>query len=75
MYRLTKDLDYLAGHLRYGHKELLLTDEEYKKYMAMSKEERMEYFQDECEIVVDDFEVDDYEDSDDGLDSISVEKV
>jgi hypothetical protein len=75
MYRLTKELDYLAGHLRYGHKELTLTEEEYKEYSAMSKEERMEYFQVNCGIVVDDFELDDYEDSDDGLDSITVEKV
>lgn len=56
-------LEYVAGHLRYGHKEgvLELTEEEFKKL----QEDPLAfiYTQDilcDLDLVIDDYEVDDY---------------
>ena len=56
-------LDYVAGHLRYGHLEGIveMTDEEFERF----KEDPINFFYDneyECnrlDLIIDDFEVDD----------------
>ena len=57
MLRITQDLNYVQGYLRYGHKELEIEQE---KWDGMSEEERREYFNDCASVVVDDYEVEDY---------------
>lgn len=54
-------LDYVAGHLRSGHKEgiITLTDEEFEQFKA--NPEDFIYDNDvELDLVVDDWRVDDY---------------
>lgn len=60
-------VDYLAGHLRYGHFEgdLELTDEEFVKF----KENPVDFINDgrcyfDLGLIVDDYEIDDYGDID-----------
>ena len=60
---ITADLDYVVGHLRYGHKEgtIKLTDDEFKEfernpYNFVSKYDILS----ELEFVIDDYEIDDY---------------
>lgn len=55
-------LEYVAGHLRYGHLEgiITITDEEFEKF----KENPIDFFYDneytdELDLLVDDWEVDD----------------
>ena len=60
-YLLTLGTDYVVGYLRYGHKELELTEEEYQEYLNMNEDERAEYFFDEAELVIDDYSLEDYE--------------
>ena len=55
-------LDYVAGHLRYGHKEgtVNLTDEEFEKF----KENPIDFlydneYIDELDLLIDDWRVDD----------------
>ena len=60
-YLLTLGTNYVVGHLRYGHKELELTEEEYQEYLNMNEDERAEYFFDEAELVIDDYSLEDYE--------------
>ena len=53
-------LDYVAGHLRYGHKEgtVNLTDEEFEQFKANPK--NFIYDNDvELDLLVDDWEIDD----------------
>ena len=57
---VTADLSYVVGHLRYGHYELELSDEEYEEFKKMSKEEKKDYICDCGEIVIDDYDLNDY---------------
>ena len=53
-------LDYVAGHLRYGHKEgtVNLTDEEFEQFKANPKD--FIYNNDiELDLLIDDWEIDD----------------
>lgn len=56
-------LDYVIGHLRYGHKEGILefTEEEFKKF----KEDPIDFIEEEdllynLKIIIDDYDVDDW---------------
>lgn len=54
-------LDYVAGHLRYGHREgtVNLTDEEFDQFKTNPK--NFIYDNDvELDLVIDDWEIDDY---------------
>lgn len=53
---VTADLDYVQGHLRYGHKELEVDKAEWE---AMSEQDQIDYFHDESETIVDDYEIED----------------
>lgn len=54
------DLEYLMGHLRYGHIELQMDEEEYKEYETYTDKEKEEYIMENGDLVIDDYEVDDY---------------
>jgi hypothetical protein len=54
-------LDYVAGHLRYGHREgtVNLTDEEFEQFKTNPK--NFIYDNDvELDLVIDDWKIDDY---------------
>ena len=67
-FRVTQDLDYVMGHLRYGHKEGIFEAESLEKI----KEMFADGCTDELELVIDDYAVDDY---DDGGNEIEFEEI
>lgn len=56
--KLTRELDYVQGHLSSGHLELFVDENEWN---SMSDDNKREFFSDNAEVVVDDYEVDDYD--------------
>ena len=56
--KLTRELDYVQGHLRGGHLELVVDENEWN---SMSDNDKQEFFSDNAEVVVDDYEVEDYD--------------
>ena len=71
---ITVDLDYIVGHLRYGHKEgtIKLTDDEFKEFEKNPTEfiDKHDILS-ELEFFIDDYEVDSYG----PIDSINWEEV
>jgi hypothetical protein len=59
MKRIIADVDYMTGHLRYGHLELELTDEQYEEFKGLSREEQEDWLRVDGEKIVDDYEIDD----------------
>lgn len=59
---ITGHVDYVSGHLRYGHFEMTLDDEEFEAFKALSKKEQINLLRNGGELIVDDWEVDDYGD-------------
>ena len=57
---VTADLSYIVGHLRYGHYELDLSDEEYEEFKKMDNEDKKDYIRDCGEIIIDGFDMNDY---------------
>lgn len=57
--RIIKYCDYVAGHLRYGHFETDVEVNSLEEAKEMFPEERESYWN--MELIVDDYEVDDYE--------------
>ena len=57
---VTADLSYVVGHLRHGHYELELSDEEYEEFKKMDNYNKKEYICDCGEIIIDDYDMDDY---------------
>ena len=55
--KLTQELDYVSGHLRYGHLELVVDAD---KWNSLSEEEKKAFFSENSVIVVDDYEVEDH---------------
>lgn len=60
--KLTRELDYVAGYLRRGHLELIVDENEWN---SMSDDDRYDFFDDNADIVVDDYEVEDYDHTED----------
>lgn len=56
---ITADYEYIAGRLRYGHGELEVDKDQWE---SMSKDEQLEYFTNNSEVVIDDFDIDDHGD-------------
>ena len=56
--KLTQELDYVAGYLRNGRLELVVDENEWS---SMSDDDRYDFFHDNAEVVVDDYEVEDYD--------------
>lgn len=59
MNTITAEVEYVQGHLRYGHYELRLTDKEFEKFKDMSCDEQESYVRKEGHLVIDDYYVDD----------------
>lgn len=56
---ITAQVEYISGHLRYGHYECNLTEEEYEEYKLYSEEEKKEYIIENGTFTVDDYSVED----------------
>lgn len=59
---VTAGVDYVAGHLRYGHFEAIIDGEELEKFKEMSIKEQQEYLREVGELIIDDYRVNDYGD-------------
>lgn len=57
--KIIADVDYVTGHLRYGHYKLNLSDREYEEYKNLSEEDKISWIEDDGEFIVDDCEIDD----------------
>ena len=62
MKTIIANVDYISGHLRSGHFELNLSNEGYEKFQNMSKEEQLNYIEDNGDLLIDDFSINDYGD-------------
>ncbi len=71
MFRITGEVDYVQGYLRYGHYEMLLDEKETEKFNQLSNEERAEYLREVGQLIVDDYSVDDVG----NIESIEVEEI
>ena len=54
-YRITANLDYVQGFLKNGYKEMILNEDEYKKFVNLSLEEQVKWLENKG-----DFEITDY---------------
>ena len=54
--KVTGYLDYISGHLRYGHMELEVDKE---KWDSMTEDEQREYLDDNGEFTLDDYSLED----------------
>lgn len=68
MKTISAPVDYVDGHLRYGHMEAKVTEEVAAEVSAMTEQEQKEWLQDNGTLVVDDYRVNDYGD----LGSVSI---
>lgn len=57
--KIIADVDYVTGHLRYGHWELELSDKDYNEYKNLSEEDKIFWIEDNGNFIVDDYEIDD----------------
>lgn len=55
--KIIADTDYVCGHLRYGHYELELSDEDYKEYKSLSEEDKISWIEDDGEFIIDNCEI------------------
>ena len=61
-YNVTADADWIQGYLRYGHFEGSLLEEQYQEYLNLpTKDEQRRFIADLCTLIVDDWEINDYE--------------
>lgn len=62
MHTIYGELDYVQGHLRYGYLEMELNDEDFEKFKSMPEEEQKAYLNDNGNLIIDSYEVDDWGD-------------
>lgn len=62
MHTICGELDYVQGYLRYGYLEMELNDEDFEKFKSMPEEEQKAYLNDNGNLIVDSYEVDDWGD-------------
>lgn len=63
MYNWTASVDYVDGHLRYGHFEGKFTEEQYAEYMALESDaEKQEMLSELGELIIDDYRINSYGD-------------
>lgn len=53
--------NYVQGHLREGHLECTMTDEKFDRFNTLSEEDKIEWIKDYGKLIIDSYEVDDYE--------------
>lgn len=61
-YLVHADVDWIQGHLRFGHFEGEFTEEQYQEYINLPSEEKKEYIRDVCNLIVDDWSIESYDD-------------
>jgi hypothetical protein len=54
--KIIADVDYVTGHLRYGHWELELSDKEYEEYKNLSEEDKVSWIED-GNFIIDDYRI------------------
>ena len=54
--KIIADVDYVTGHLRSGHYELNLNEEEYDEYKNLSEEDKISWIED-GDFIVDDYRI------------------
>ena len=54
--KIVADVDYVTGHLRDGHWELELNDEEYNEYKNLSEEDKISWIED-GNFIIDDYRI------------------
>ncbi len=59
MARITAEYDYVQGHLRYGHQELILEGEKLEKFKLMSVEDQEYSLKEDGEFILDDYSLED----------------
>lgn len=66
LHQVSIGLDYVAGHLRYGHIETLMSDKELEEFNSLTTYHEKAEFLDHMDtgVVIDDFEVNDCGDFD-----------
>lgn len=57
--KLTADVEYVDGYLKYGHKELVLSDRDYETFKTLPDNEKEEWLK-EGDLIVDDYEINDW---------------
>ena len=55
MAQIIAQVEYVEGHLRYGHYELSLVDETLEEFKNMSIPEQKEFIQEKGEFILDDY--------------------
>ena len=55
--KIIADVDYVNGHLRYGHYELELNNEDYNKYKNLSEEDKISWIEDDGDFIIDDYRI------------------
>lgn len=62
MVKVIAGIDYLAGYLKYGHFELNLNESKLEEFKNLSKEEQIDYIKEDGDLIIDDYELNDYGD-------------
>ena len=61
-YRITANLDYVTGFLKNGYKEMILNEDKYKKFVNLSLEEQVKWLEDEGDVEITDYSLENYGD-------------
>lgn len=72
VFKATVSVEYVQGHLRYGHLEMNMNEEDYKYFLDLSESDKIIYLRD-GELIVDEYEVYDYGDLE--MDTLEIEEV
>lgn len=59
---VTAGIEYVTGKIKYGHYEVYIPDDAIEVFKQMSREEQIEYIEDNGDILIDNFEIGDYGD-------------
>ena len=54
--KIIADVAYVTGHLRFGHWELALNDEDYNEYKNLSEEDKISWIED-GNFIIDDYRI------------------
>lgn len=55
--KIVADVDYVTGHLRAGHWELELDNEDYDEYKNLSEEDKISWIEEDGDFIIDDYRI------------------
>lgn len=55
--KIIADVDYVNGHLRSGHWELELDNEDYDEYKNLSEEDKISWIEEDGDFIIDDYRI------------------